>query len=71
MLYISAEKGACLSTTVRILSQNWFAFSTDENSETLEGSASNGGRSMLAMFLTVLYDVERIEAEALKLDLMQ
>ena len=35
------EGGACLSSTVRIESQNWFAFSTDENSETLESSAIN------------------------------
>ena len=41
-------------------SQNWFAFSTDENSETLESSAINDGRSMLAMFLTVLYKVESL-----------
>ena len=58
--------GACLSTTVRKMSQNWFAFSTDENSETPESSAINDGRSMLAMFLTVLYEVEGIETEILK-----
>ena len=52
-------------------SQNWFAFSTDENSETLEGSAINDGRSMLAMFLTVLHKVEGLETETLKRDLMQ
>ena len=62
---------ACLSSTVRKKSQNWFAFSTDENSETLESSAINDGRSMLAMFLTVLYKVEGIETETLKQDLMQ
>ena len=43
-----------------------FAYSTDENSETLEGSALNDGRSMLAMFLTVLYKVEGLETEILK-----
>ena len=42
-------------------SQNWFAFSTDENSETLESPAINDGRSMLAMYLTVLYKLEGIE----------
>ena len=47
-------------------SQNWFAFSTDENSEKLESSAINDGRSMLAMFLTVLYKVEGLETEILK-----
>ena len=47
-------------------SQNWFAFSTDENSETLESSAINYGRSMLAMFLAVMYKVEGIETEILK-----
>ena len=46
-------------------SQNWFAFSTDENSETLEGSALNDGRSMLAMFLTVPYKAEGLETETL------
>ena len=43
------EGGACLSNTVRKKSQNWFAFSTDENSETLESSAINDGRSMLGL----------------------
>ena len=33
------EGGACLSRTVRKKSQNLFALSTDENSETLESSA--------------------------------
>ena len=47
-------------------SQNWFAFSTDENSETLESTAINDRRSMLAMFLTVLYKVEALETEILK-----
>ena len=39
--------------------------------ETLENSAINDGRSMLAMFLTVMYMVEGLETETLKLDLMQ
>ena len=68
---IRREGGACLSSTVRKESQNWFAFSTDENSETLESSAINDGRSMLAMFLTVLYKVEGIETEILQYDLVQ
>ena len=34
--------------------------------ETLENSAMNDGRSMLAMFLTVLYKVEGLETETLK-----
>ena len=34
--------------------------------ETLESSAINDGRSMLAMFLTVLYKVEGLETEILK-----
>ena len=63
--------GACLSSTVCTKSQNWFAFSTDENSETLECSAIIDGRSMLAMFLTVLYKVEGLETETLKYDLVQ
>ena len=64
---LSAEKGvhAYLVQCVK-KSQNWFAFSTDENSETLESSAINDGRSMLAMFLTVLYKVEGLETEILK-----
>ena len=60
------EGGACLSTTVRKKSQNWFAFSTAENSETPESSAIDDGRSILAMFLSVLYKVESLEAETLK-----
>ena len=57
------EWGACLSSTVRKKSQNWLAFSTHENSETLESSAIIDWRSM---FLTVLYKVEGIETETLK-----
>ena len=60
------RRGACLSSTVRKKTQNWLAFSTDENSETLESSAINDGWSMLAMFLTVLYKVEGLETETLK-----
>ena len=52
------RRGACLSVTMCKKSQNWFAFSTDENSETLESSAINDWRSMLEMFPTVLYKVE-------------
>ena len=40
--------------------------STDENSETLESSAINDGRSMSAMFQSVLYKVEGLETETLK-----
>ena len=65
------EGGACLSSTVRKKSQNWITFSTDENSETLETSAIKDGRSMLAMFLTVLYKVEGLETETLKWDFVQ
>ena len=60
------SRGACLSCKVRKKSQNWIAFSTDENTETLESSALNDGRSMLAMFLTVPYKVEGLETETLK-----
>ena len=55
-----------LIITVRKKSQSWFTFSTDENYETLECSAVNDGRSMLAMFLTALYKVEGLETETLK-----
>ena len=48
------------------MSQYWFAFSTDEHSDTLESSAINDVRSMLAMFLAVLYMVEGLETETLK-----
>ena len=65
------EGRACLSSTVRKVSQNWFAFSTDEYSESLECSALNDGRSMLAMFLAVLHKVEGIETETLKHELVQ
>ena len=51
--------------------QNWFAFSTDDNSETLECSAINNGRSILSMLLTVLYELEIYETETLKQDLLQ
>ena len=37
------EGGACLYSTVRKKSQNWFAFSTDGNTETLERSAKMMG----------------------------
>ena len=49
---------------MRKKSQYWFAFSIDENSDTLESSAINDGQSMLAMFLTVLYQVEGCSAFA-------
>ena len=52
------EGCACLSITVRKKPQNWFAFSTDENFETLDSLAIIYGWSMLAMFLTVPYEVE-------------
>ena len=65
------EGGACISSTVRKKSLNWFAFSTDENFETPEGPAINDGRSMLAVFQTVLYEVEVLETETLWYDLVQ
>ena len=71
IITVCREGGACLSSTMRKKSQNWIAFSTDENSETLESSALNDGRSMLAMFLTVLYKVEGLETKTLKYDLVQ
>ena len=66
-LYLSAEKWVhayLVQCTKK--SQNWFAFSTDENSETLECSAINDGRSMLAVFLAVLNKIESLETETLK-----
>ena len=41
------------------------------HSETLESSAINDGWSMLAMFITVLYEVEGKETETLKQYSMQ
>ena len=67
----SREGGACLSSTVHKMSQYRFAFTKDVNSETLERSAINDGRSMLALFLTVLYMVEGLETETLKSDLVK
>ena len=59
MSYNSPQRrGACLSTTVRKQSQNWLAFSTDENFETLESSAINDGRTM---FITVVHKVECLD----------
>ena len=55
LIYYSAQK---VTELVCIL--------TDENSETPESSAINDGRSILAMFLTVLYKVEGLETETLK-----
>ena len=52
-------------------SQYWFAFSTDENSETPESSAINGGQPMKAMFLTDLHKLKGLDAETLKYDLVQ
>ena len=46
--------------------QNWFDFSTDEYSETLESSAMNHVLSMLVMFLTVLYMVIGLETKTVK-----
>ena len=60
------RRGACLSSTVRKNSQYWFVFSTDENSETMDSLSVNVGRSMLAMFLTVICMVEGLETEMLK-----
>ena len=60
------EGGACLSSTVRKKVAVLVRFSTDENSDTPESSAIKDGRSMLAMYLTVLYKVEGLESETLK-----
>ena len=60
------RRGACLSSTVSKMSQNWSAFPTDENSEKMESPAINDGRSMLAMMPTVLYGVDGLDTETLK-----
>ena len=59
------EGGACISSSMRKKSQNWFDFSTEENSVALDISALNNGRSILAMFLTVLYKEDCIGTETL------
>ena len=41
-------------------------FQQMKTSLTLESSALNDGRTMLAMFLTVLYKVDGLETETLK-----
>ena len=67
MSYDLPQRRGCMLIDYSVQkSQNWLAFSTDENSETPESSAINDGRSILAMFLTVLYKVEGIETETLK-----
>ena len=65
-VHVYLIRGACLYSTVRKMSQHWFAFSTNENSETLESSSINDELSILAMFLTVLYKVEILETETMK-----
>ena len=63
---IRIERGVCLCSSLRKKSQCRFAFSTDEDSEAQESSAIHNVRSMLAIFLTVLYIVEGLETESLK-----
>ena len=60
------EWSSRISSSVRKKSQYRFAYSTEENSETLECSAINDGRSMLAIFVTVLYKPEGLKTETLK-----
>ena len=67
MIYNIPQRRGCMHKN----SQYWFAFSTDENCETQEISAINDGRSMLAMFQSVLYKVDGLETETLKQDLVQ
>ena len=55
------EWGACMSSILLKESQYWLDFSTGEYTEALESSEKNDGRSMLAMFLTVLFEVEGLE----------
>ena len=57
------EGGGCLSSTVRKKSQNGLPF---QQLKTQKSSAKNDGRSMLAMFLTVLHRVEGLETGTLK-----
>ena len=57
---VPRRRGACLSSTMGKDSPYSFAFSTDEHYDTLESSAINDGRSMLAIFLTVLNGVENL-----------
>ena len=53
------------------MSQYWLAFSTDDNSMTLERSVINDGRSNLEMFLTDLHMIEGIDTDNLKYELVQ
>ena len=51
------ERGVLSSIIFRKKSKHWFALSTDDTCETLESLAIHGGRSMLAIFLNILYVV--------------
>ena len=66
MSYDVTQRRGCMLINYSAQKVTELASSTDENSETLESSAINDGRSMLAMFLTVLYKVEGLETETLK-----
>ena len=66
MIHILPQRRGCMliyysAQNVTVL----VAFSADENSETLENSAINDGRSM---FLIVLYMLEDFVTEMLKYD---
>ena len=69
--YLSAENEMHAYLVQYTKSQNWFAFSTDVNSDTQESSVLTDVRLMLAVFLTALYMAEGLETGTLKYDLMQ
>ena len=52
------------------MSHDLINFSTDKNSETLINYTINDGQSMFVMSITVLYVVEGLETETLKLHLI-
>ena len=56
--WVDANQAQCAKT-----SRCWFAFSTEESSETLESLALEDARSMLAMFLAILYMLDVLGIE--------
>ena len=67
MSYISPQRRGCMLIYYSVQKvTELVCISSDENSETPESSAINDGRSILAMFIAVLYKVEGLETETLK-----
>ena len=65
-LYLSAKKGVHAYLLQCAKSHRIGLHFQQMKTLKLESSAINDGRSMLAMFLTVLYEVDGLETETLK-----